>query len=113
MCRISGLSEHFVYFNDDFFLTSDSPRSVFFDANGLPKDSAVQNIISCDGASPMLTSVANNLHLLNINFNKHAVMKRNAWICINDGQDNHFEQSKAMLEESFKKILPEKCSFEK
>lgn len=227
MCRIPGLSEHFVYFNDDFFLTATSPRSVFFDANGLPKDFAVQNIISCDGASTMLAAVANNLHLLNVNFNKHAVIKKNPWkwfhpsygaknivkniilgkwdkfvgfsnphsaqpylkscmedcwshcedkfletmghrfrsmndvsswifrywhlcqgkfspcnpykyqhyyelgvnstqticssiesqhfksICINDGQDEHFEQSKTMLEESFKKILPEKSTFEK
>lgn len=79
ICRIPNLSEHFVYFNDDCFLTAASPRSVFFDANGLPKDSAIQNIISCDGASTMLASVANNLHLLNVNFNKHAVMKKHPW----------------------------------
>lgn len=38
--RIKGLSEHFVYFNDDFFLLSPVEKSDFFE-EGLPKDTAV------------------------------------------------------------------------
>lgn len=40
MHRIEGLSEHFVYFNDDMFLTQPVSPSDFFE-NGLPKYCAV------------------------------------------------------------------------
>jgi hypothetical protein len=33
--RIEGLSEHFLYFNDDMFLSSPVPPELFFHANGL------------------------------------------------------------------------------
>ena len=33
--RIEGLSEHFLYFNDDMFLSSPVPPDLFFHANGL------------------------------------------------------------------------------
>ena len=36
--RIEGLSEHFVYFNDDFYLTAPVQETDFF-VNGLPCDS--------------------------------------------------------------------------
>ena len=34
--RIPGLSEHYLYFNDDFFLTNRAEKGDFFTANGLP-----------------------------------------------------------------------------
>ena len=37
MHRIKGLSEHFVYFNDDFFLNAPTKPELFF-RNGLPCD---------------------------------------------------------------------------
>jgi hypothetical protein len=42
--HIDGLSEHFLYLNDDFFLGRPLPASTFFDGNGLPRffPSAVQ-----------------------------------------------------------------------
>lgn len=33
---IPGLSEHYIYFNDDFFLTRPAGKNEFFTANGLP-----------------------------------------------------------------------------
>ena len=41
--RIKGLSENFVYFNDDMFITAPVSKDVFF-KNGLPCDSAVLNV---------------------------------------------------------------------
>lgn len=44
--RIDSLSEHFVYFNDDMFLTNKVVRSDFFSANGLPVlNGSLQSII--------------------------------------------------------------------
>ena len=45
--RIKGLSEKFVYFNDDFFLTAPVREDYFF-KNGLPRDSAILNPVSTD-----------------------------------------------------------------
>lgn len=42
--RISELSEHFVYFNDDMFLTSSVEPNDFF-INGLPCDTAISNAL--------------------------------------------------------------------
>ncbi len=47
MHRIKGLSEKFVYFNDDMFLLAPVESSFFF-RNGLPCDSAVLNPIPTD-----------------------------------------------------------------
>lgn len=41
--RIKGLSENFVYFNDDMFIIAPVSKEVFF-KNGLPCDSAVLNV---------------------------------------------------------------------
>lgn len=45
--RIEGLSEQFVYFNDDLFLISPVKEEFFF-KNGLPCDSALLNPVSTD-----------------------------------------------------------------
>lgn len=43
--RIPGLSEHFVYFNDDMFLTKETQPTDFF-VNGLPREMAVSYVLS-------------------------------------------------------------------
>lgn len=48
--RIPGLSEHFVYFNDDMFLTNSVMPEDFYQ-NGLPKEMAVQYPLSNSGAN--------------------------------------------------------------
>lgn len=47
MHRIPGLAEHFVYFNDDFFLTAPVKPTDFF-VNGLPCDALSEAPIDCD-----------------------------------------------------------------
>lgn len=60
--RIPGLSEHFVYFNDDFFLTSPVCPKDFF-VNGLPCDSLEESPLALSGnyaISGIMNSVNNN-----------------------------------------------------
>lgn len=45
--RIPGLSEHFVYFNDDMFLTGETGPEDFY-VNGLPREMAVSYQLSND-----------------------------------------------------------------
>lgn len=75
MNRIEGLAEHFVYFNDDFYITNKISESDFF-VNDLPCDMAIQNVIS--GSDRMMMSIqANNLSVLNKKFNKRKLLKNN------------------------------------
>lgn len=73
--RIEGLAEHFVYFNDDFFLINHTPRERFF-RNGLPCDMAL-----CHQISPinnvLAHTVVNNMCCINETFDKHKVIRKN------------------------------------
>ncbi|MCD7715797.1 MAG: stealth family protein [Lachnospiraceae bacterium] len=74
--RIDGLSEHFVYFNDDMFLTAPVKEEVFFQ-NGLPCDSAIlspQSFTSEEQIQLFLAPVM-NLSLINKYFNRSKVMR--------------------------------------
>lgn len=46
--RIKGLSEHFVYFNDDMFLTGPVSPEDFFTTNGDPKLRCIAKPVVCD-----------------------------------------------------------------
>jgi len=74
IANIPGLSEHFVYFNDDMFLNRQVTPMDFFSKDGLPKDSAVQNAIMPVEDFDHMT--ANNVMLINQNFNKYQVLRR-------------------------------------
>lgn len=74
--RISGLSEHFVYFNDDMFLTTPTVPRDFF-RNGLPCDSAVINYIAPRREPLNLVPVVNTA-AINRNFVKKEVMRAQA-----------------------------------
>ena len=71
MHKIPGLAEHFVYFNDDFFLTSSVKESFFF-KKGLPCDAAVMNALSAHGIGHM---VLNDLEVINTHFNKYKSLR--------------------------------------
>lgn len=77
--RIKGLSEHFVFFNDDMFIVSPLKPSVFF-VKGLPRDVAVRNI-------PMLYQVGhanlNDINIINREFNFYSQFKKNIWKWLN------------------------------
>lgn len=72
--KIPNLSEHFVYFNDDMFLNKAVKPTDFFSKQGLPKDTAGLNAIQ-----PLYDFDyihANNIRIINQNFEKKEVMKK-------------------------------------
>ncbi|MCL2562180.1 MAG: Stealth CR1 domain-containing protein [Rikenellaceae bacterium] len=73
MHRIAGLSEHFVYFNDDFFLIDDTLIERFFQ-DGLPCDIAAFRINAGTGLWNQM--LRNNIRVINSRFDKREVMAR-------------------------------------
>lgn len=73
MYRIKGLSEHFVYFNDDFYPINNIAPERFF-KNGLPRDIAVFQYNP--SWSQWYVRIKNNLKIINQHFNKKEVMRR-------------------------------------
>ncbi len=83
--RIPGLTEHFVYFNDDMFLFQPSKAEDFF-VNGLPCDTAILNASHISGVDengnflmPENYNSSNVLNLIpiNRNFDKKQSIRRN------------------------------------
>lgn len=74
--RIPGLSEHFVYFNDDTFIVNPVKPGDFFQ-NGLPCDSAVINY-AAPRQFPLNLVPFVNTAIINRNFVKKEVMKKHA-----------------------------------
>lgn len=73
MHKIPDLSEHFVYFNDDFFIIDDLPKERFFN-NGLPND--IATFRTNWGLSQFEKMLSNNIRLINKHFDKKEVLKR-------------------------------------
>lgn len=71
--RIPTLADHFVYFNDDFFIINTLPQERFFQ-NGLPCDIAVFDYNP--SWSQWYVRIKNNIKLINRHFNKREVMSR-------------------------------------
>lgn len=71
--KIPGLSEHFVYFNDDFYLTNHVSMERFFQ-NGLPCDIAVFDYNP--SWSQWYKRIKNNIRIINRHFDKQEVMAR-------------------------------------
>lgn len=65
--KIKGLSEKFVYFNDDTFITKKIKSEVFF-KNGLPVNVAIADIMH---EGEIAHIIVNNIDLINKNFNRH------------------------------------------
>ncbi|MCD7712678.1 MAG: Stealth CR1 domain-containing protein [Firmicutes bacterium] len=74
--RIQGLSEHFVYFNDDMFLVQPVSQEDFF-CDGLPCDAAILNYEPMRTYPPFLVPYS-NISVINRNFSKKQVIKKNA-----------------------------------
>lgn len=80
MHRIQGLSEHFVYFNDDIFVINHTQPEDFF-VNGHPCD--------CPNIGPLYASgffsqmLFNNLQVINRHFSLHESIRKHfgKWIC--------------------------------
>ena len=78
--RIPGLAEHFVYFNDDFYIINNIGTERFF-RNGLPCDIAVFQYNP--SWSQWYKRIKNNLKIINRHFDKKEVMARwhDKWFC--------------------------------
>ncbi|MCH5239638.1 MAG: Stealth CR1 domain-containing protein [Muribaculaceae bacterium] len=77
--RIPGLSDHFVYFNDDFFIIRPITPERFFQ-DGLPCDIAVFQYNP--SWSPYYVMLKNNIRIINRHFNKKEILSRDKdkWI---------------------------------
>ncbi len=75
--RIVGLCEHFVYFNDDFFVIRPSSPEMFF-RKGLPVETVGESLIFPAGKSElMMKSIhVQNMAILNEHFPKKETLKR-------------------------------------
>ena len=82
--RIKGLTEKFVYFNDDTFLINSLKQNFFF-RNGLPCDLWRDNIPYCDkDTDPLFEHILlNDKMLICRHFNKKEVIKKNFSKCFN------------------------------
>ncbi len=71
--RIPGLAEHFVYFNDDFYIINHVRKERFF-RDGLPCDIAAQDYNP--SWSQWYKMLKNNIRIINRHFSKREVMAR-------------------------------------
>ena len=74
--RIKGLSEHFVYFNDDFFVINHVKQEDFF-VNGMPKDMLALQPVVANVDNPVMPYIyLNNSMLLAKHFDKRNNIKK-------------------------------------
>lgn len=74
--RIEGLSEQFVYFNDDMFLTRPVSPEDFF-VKGLPRDCCIESAVMQDNYDdPFAHILLNTCSIINMHFDKHVVVKK-------------------------------------
>ena len=77
MHRIPGLAEHFIYFNDDVYLSTPTQPEDFFQ-NGLPVDAAVLGTVTNSDTFSFLPYIQlNMMGIINQTFSKRQVMKEN------------------------------------
>lgn len=75
--RVKDLSEHFVLFNDDTFVISDTVAEDFF-VDGKPCESALLGVISSQDPKDVFPHILiNNSAVLNKHFSKREVIKKN------------------------------------
>lgn len=77
MHRIPGLSEHFVYFNDDIFITHPVSKKDFF-KKGLPCDTFALNCIFF-GYDSVGHIHGSDIEIINKHFKKETLYKTNFW----------------------------------
>jgi len=86
--RIKNLSEKFVYFNDDTFITNYMQPADFF-KNDLPCDSSIMSALIPTAKNDIFVHIlANDLAIINDNFTKSTVIKNNLlkWLNIKYGK---------------------------
>lgn len=87
--RIKGLSKHFIYFNDDFFIVSPVEKTYFF-KNGLPCDRALIGPYTTSFRNSIAGIVCNNIEVINTRFSRKKVMHEHpfSWFNIKYGKYN-------------------------
>jgi len=80
--KIPGLSENFIYFNDDMFILDYVQPEDFFE-NGKPKEMAALNLIMPSKIHRSRRVMFNNLTLINDTFNKKDTLKNKPFNWIN------------------------------
>lgn len=85
--RIPGLSEKFVYFNDDTFIIAPVEKADFF-MNGLPCDSAALNVHCVDPRGGFNYANFQAVGIINKYFNFHKCLKENwrKWFSLKNGK---------------------------
>lgn len=121
--RITGLSEYFVYFNDDMIINKEVFCSDFY-KEGLPRLSAILNeFIPTRINDSFLHLLCNDIAFMNTYFNKKKVIKRNPqkWFSLEYGKHlwkniyyflhassfsmlQNFHMPSPMLKSTFKKV---------
>ncbi|MDV7757568.1 Stealth CR1 domain-containing protein [Liquorilactobacillus mali] len=75
--KIKGLSEQFIYFNDDQFLINNVSKKDFF-VNGLPCEEGLQGTITSVGdKNSYCHQLLNDIDIINRNFNKKRQINKN------------------------------------
>lgn len=104
--RIKELSEHFVYFNDDMYLSSEISKDFFF-KNGKPCDSPIMsNLAPSVVGDPFAHYLCNNLTVINAHFKKKKVLLNNFFGWFN------LKYSKHLLKNIFLSIPKKFTGFE-
>lgn len=81
--RIKELSENFVLFNDDMFMTNKTKKEDFF-KNNLPCECYSETTINSNKANDIyIHTLLNNMSIINKHFNKKNVYKKNFFKYIN------------------------------
>lgn len=74
--HIPGLSEQFVYFNDDMFLLDHVSEEDFF-KDGLPRDCCIETaLVQDDIRNPFAAMLMNDAALANMHYSKKEVLKK-------------------------------------
>ncbi len=86
--KIEGLSDTFVYFNDDMFITAPVKDTDFF-KKGLPCGCAVLSPVICYENGDFSPMLLNNAGILNTHFEKNKVIKAHPlkWFSLKYGAD--------------------------
>ena len=92
--RIEDLAEHFIYFNDDYFLLRPVQPERFF-RNGLPCDMAVLDTLPMGG--PRGHMLMNDVNVVNSHFKKNAVLKANPMKWLNPVYGSQLLRTVALL----------------
>lgn len=75
--KIEGLSEQFVFFNDDMFLIRPMEPEDFF-KNGLPRDCCIETAVEQDDIhNPFAHILLNDAALVNMHYKKREVIRKN------------------------------------